>query len=45
VIRFFETSALVKRYVEEPGSAMVRGALRASLRTINPPALHFCFEA
>jgi predicted nucleic acid-binding protein len=29
VIRFFDTSALVKRYVEEPGSTMVRAALRA----------------
>jgi predicted nucleic acid-binding protein len=28
VIRFFDTSALVKRYVEEPGSGMVRAALR-----------------
>jgi uncharacterized protein len=27
VIRFFDTSALAKRYVEEPGSAMVRAAL------------------
>jgi len=30
MIRFFDTSALVKRYVEEPGSAMVRAALRAN---------------
>ena len=29
MIRFFDTSALVKRYVEEPGSAMVRATLRA----------------
>jgi hypothetical protein len=29
VIRFFDTSALVKRYVEEPGSSMVRAALRS----------------
>jgi hypothetical protein len=29
VIRFFDTSAFVKRYVEEPGSMMVRAALRA----------------
>lgn len=29
MIRFFDTSALVKRYVGEPGSAMVRAALRA----------------
>lgn len=29
MIRFFDTSALVKRYVEEPGSTMVRVALRA----------------
>jgi predicted nucleic acid-binding protein len=28
VIRFFDTSAFVKRYVEEPGSAMVRATLR-----------------
>ena len=27
MIRFFDTSALAKRYVEEPGSAMVRAAL------------------
>jgi uncharacterized protein len=29
LIRFFDTSALVKRYVEEPGSSMVRSALRS----------------
>lgn len=29
MIRFFDTSAFVKRYVEESGSAMVRAALRA----------------
>jgi hypothetical protein len=29
VIRFFDTSAFVKRYVEEPGSTMVRTALRS----------------
>lgn len=29
MIRFFDTSALVKRYVEEPGSTMVRAALRS----------------
>lgn len=28
MIRFFDTSALVKRYVDEPGSAMVRASLR-----------------
>ena len=28
MIRFFDTSAFVKRYVDEPGSAMVRAALR-----------------
>jgi hypothetical protein len=28
VIRFFDTSALVKRYVDEPGSRMVRESLR-----------------
>jgi uncharacterized protein len=28
VIRFFDTSALVKRYVDEPGSTMVRAAIR-----------------
>jgi uncharacterized protein len=27
-MRFFDTSALVKRYVEEPGSTMVRATLR-----------------
>lgn len=34
MIRFFDTSALVKRYVEEPGSAMVRAALRAHPVTV-----------
>ena len=29
MIRFFDTSALAKRYVSEPGSAMVRATLRA----------------
>ena len=28
MIRFFDTSALVKRYVDEPGSGMVRAAIR-----------------
>lgn len=34
MIRFFDTSALVKRYVEEPGSAMVRATLRAHPCTV-----------
>lgn len=34
MIRFFDTSALVKRYVEEPGSAMVRATLRAHPVTV-----------
>ncbi|MBK9258470.1 MAG: type II toxin-antitoxin system VapC family toxin [Polyangiaceae bacterium] len=34
MIRFFDTSALVKRYVDEPGSAMVRSALRAHLVSV-----------
>ncbi len=34
MIRFFDTSAFVKRYVEEPGSAIVRMTLRSHPATV-----------